>query len=287
MLESIIFPKEGERKPWKLFLIGLLYSSLSFLIVTLIFSRDVVLSRYSGLLIVMFSVLFSIFFVHYTIKLDEKENIKDKSEKKALIDDWKILSMFLWLFIGLVIGFSFWQIVAPSIVSFNAQMETYCVINKPIQYVECVDKYKLEELIGGIESSPKGNFGLIFANNIYVLIFVLAFSLIFGAGAIFIIAWNASIISTVISYSIKYRITHLPSGLLRFMVHGLPEIAGYFVAAMAGGMMSLALSSFIRKNLSKDNLLKVMQRALYLIIIAIILLVIAALIEIFITPLFF
>ena len=116
---------------------------------------------------------------------------------------------------------------------------------------------------------------------------MLAFSLIFGAGAIFIIAWNASIISTVISYSIKYRITHLPSGLLRFMVHGLPEIAGYFVAAMAGGMMSLALSSFIRKNLSKDNLLKVMQRALYLIIIAIILLVIAALIEIFITPLFF
>jgi uncharacterized membrane protein SpoIIM required for sporulation len=282
MLETLIFPKEGERKPWKLFIIGLVYSILSFFLVNLIFSKDVVLSRYSGLLVVMFAVLFSIIFFYYSLRLDEKENIREKNEEKALKDDWKILIMFLWLFLGLTIGFSLCQIVFPHVVNFNAQLETYCVINKPLQYSDCLDSYKLTDAINTIDAVPRGSFLPILVNNIYVLIFILIFSLIFGAGAIFIITWNASIISTVISLSVT-NLKGIPFSLFRFLVHGLPEMAAYFLVAMAGGMASIALSSFFRKKISSEKLLKIIRRSSYLIILSILVLVIAALIEVYIS----
>jgi uncharacterized membrane protein SpoIIM required for sporulation len=71
------------------------------------------------------------------------------------------------------------------------------------------------------------------------------------------------------------------------MVHGLPEIAAYFIVAMAGGMASFALIGFIRKTVSKDNLFKIMRRIAILICLGIIVLAIGAGIEIFITPMLF
>jgi len=287
MLEVIVYPKEARRRPWEMIFVGLLYSSLSFLIVNWIFAQDVVLSRYSGLLVVMFSVLFSITFIYYSIRLDERRNIKDDSEIKAIYDDWKILSMFLYLFVGFIIGFTFWQVIIPSHINFNSQIETYCVLNNPLQYENCLDNYKINETIQDIETKPQGNFFSIFSNNVYVAIFTLVFALVFGAGVIFLISWNASVVSSVIALSIKYKLSNLPLGLTRFLVHGIPEIAGYFIVAMAGGMTSIAISNYLRKKISKDNLLKIIQRSSYLLIIGIIVLAIASLIEIYITPVFF
>ena len=270
-----------------LFFAGLLYSTLSFLLVKFIFSRDVVLSRYSGLLVVMFSVLFCIIFVYHSLRLDEKENILDETDKKAFFHDWRILSMFVWLFLGFVIGFCLWQIVFPNSFDFNAQIETYCVMNSPISYSDCLNSYSLNQTMQGIEAVPKGNFLGIFMNNMSVAFFIIIFSLIFGAGAIFIIIWNASIISSVIVLSIKYQITSLPIGLSRFLIHGIPEIASYFLFAMAGGMTSLALISYFKGKLSKDNMLNVVRRASYLAIIGIIILILSALLEVFLINRFF
>jgi len=139
----------------------------------------------------------------------------------------------------------------------------------------------------GIEAIPKGTFLGIFTNNMTVAIFIIIFSLIFGAGAIFIIIWNASIISSVIVLSIKYQITGLPVGLARFLIHGVPEIASYFLFAMAGGMTSLAFISFLKGKLSKDNMLNVVRRASYLAIIGIIILILSALFEVFLINRFF
>jgi uncharacterized membrane protein SpoIIM required for sporulation len=287
MLELVVFPKRAERKPWELFFVGLLYATLSFWIVKLVFSNDVVLSNSSGMLVVMFSALFSIIFFFFALRLDEKENIAEKSDRKAIKDDWKILKMFLWLFFGFVVAFVFWQVVLPNTMTFNSQMQTYCVINKPLDYMGCLDDVSLMETLSNVNIQPAGNFPGIFVNNVVVALSILIFSLIFGAGVIFIIAWNASIIGSVIAFSSKYVLSGLPLGLLRFLVHGIPEIAAYFCVAMAGGMASFALMSFIRKKLSKDKLYDVIRRSLYLIVMSFIILVIAALIEVYITPFLF
>lgn len=284
MLELIALPKRDEKKPRRLFFIGFLYASLAFLIVKLIFSKDVVLSESSGILIVMFSALFSIIFVFYALKTDEKENIKQESDEKAIEYDWKILKTLLYLFLGFVAAFTILQIIFPNQLTFNSQIKTYCVINKPFQYQNCLDINKINETLAGINPELSLSFSAVFLNNATVAIFVLIFSLIFGAGVIFIIAWNASILGTVIAFSAKYRFSNLPSGILKFLIHSIPEIIGYLAVAIAGGTASFALVSFLRKKLSKENTIKIIRRSLYLILIGIFMLFIAGLIEIYISP---
>jgi hypothetical protein len=72
MLEMLLNPRKAERHPWELFFVGVFYASLSILLVNWIFSQDAVLSKYSGILVVTFTVMFSMPFVYYTIKLENQ-----------------------------------------------------------------------------------------------------------------------------------------------------------------------------------------------------------------------
>ena len=101
---------------------------------------------------------------------------------------------------------------------------------------------------------------------------------------IFILAWNASVIAAAIAIFTKSNLSELPVAMLRYFVHGLPEIASYFVVALAGGMISLAI---IRRDIGTERFWRVLQDSLNLVILAVILLFVSALIEVFVTPLFF
>jgi stage II sporulation protein M len=107
------------------------------------------------------------------------------------------------------------------------------------------------------------------------------FSLIFGAGAIFVLAWNASVIAAAVGIFAKSNLSDLPLGIARFMIHGLPEIAAYFIAALAGGIVSVAV---IKHDIRSEKFWNILQDSLNLLILAVIVLFIAALIEVFITP---
>jgi uncharacterized membrane protein SpoIIM required for sporulation len=124
----------------------------------------------------------------------------------------------------------------------------------------------------------------IIENNVRVMIFTLLFSLIFGAGVIFILAWNASVISAAITVFTKSEITQIPLGILRYMVHGLPEIAAYFVTALAGGIFGVGI---LRNGVKDHRFLRVLENTFLLLFTALIILLIAAVIEVYFTPLFF
>ena len=110
------------------------------------------------------------------------------------------------------------------------------------------------------------------------------FSLIFGAGAIFILAWNASVIGAAIGIFTKSNISNLPLGLARYMIHGIPEIGSYFTGALAGGIISVAI---INHDVKSEKFWTILQDSLNLVIFAVVLLFVAALIEVFITPAIF
>src|SRR3989339_917412 len=74
MLESLINPKRAEKGPWKMFFVGILYASLSLLLVKVFFTGDLVLIKYSGLIVVLFCVMFSLPFMYYIIKQEERED---------------------------------------------------------------------------------------------------------------------------------------------------------------------------------------------------------------------
>ena len=195
------------------------------------------------------------------------------------------LTSLLWLFLGFIVAFSFWYIVLGSNQLLRAQVETFCMINKPDNFNDCIVQHGIKE-ISKTNSFITAQEKLlrIFSNNVYVLIFTLIFSLIWGAGAIFVLAWNASVIAAAIGIFSKADITTIPFGILRYMIHGMPEIAAYFIGALAGGIISIAV---IKHDTKTEKFWNILQDSFYLIVISILILIVAALIEVFITPAIF
>ena len=141
---------------------------------------------------------------------------------------------------------------------------------------------------------------VIVVNNLKVLTFCILFSFFFGAGAIFILTWNASVISAAIGNFIRTNMSqyaesfglikvagyfHIFSmGLLRYMMHGVFEILGYFIGGLAGGLISVAM---LHREFEGEQFKKIMKDSIDLIILAVLVILVAGLVEVFVTPLFF
>ena len=285
MLESMVNPSRLEKREWKMFFVGMVYASLSLLLVKWFFASDVVLSQYSGILVVTFCVIFSLPFMYYIIKKEEAEDEK----VFGIWSVWQIhkdaIYAFMWLFLGFIVAFSFWFIVLQDPLLFNAQVETFCKINSPGNIENCVKGYQSDQISAATGAAVNSlRFISIIENNIYVMIFTLLLSLIFGAGAIFVLAWNASVIAAAIGIFSNYRVSEIPLGIFRYMFHGFPEIAAYFIAALAGGIFGVG---FIRNGFRSRKFLRVVENVALLLFISILILIVAALMEVYLTPLFF
>ena len=284
MLESIINPKKMERGPLKMFFIGLIYASISTLGVKWAFGNDPVLYKYAGMIVVTFCVMFSLPFMYFLIKQEEEED----EQVEGFFSVWKIHSdaiyAFLWIFLGFIIAFSFWNIAVGDSNLFNAQMESYCAINSPTNIQDCITKYSIESYKITGSAIKLHRFVSIIENNAIVMVLTLLFSLIFGAGAIFVLAWNASVIAGAIGIFTKYSLSGIPKGLARYMIHGFPEVAAYFITALAGGMFGV---SFLRNSFRDKKFLRVIENIVVLLFLSILILIGAAFIEVYFTPILF
>jgi len=279
MLEMLLNPRRAEKRPIEMLLVGIFYSFMSLLLTNWIFS-GAVLSKYSGIVIVTFTVMFSMPFMFYLLRHEESKEIKDKTKYlgrfKVIKEHSRAILSLLWLFVGFVIAFSLWYVITGYAQNFQAQIETYCYINHPSNLELCIEEYGSPRGITGAFSISE-KFFTIFFNNIYVLMFTLIFSLISGAGAIFILAWNASVIAVAIGIFTKMKISMWPLGILRYMIHGLPEIAAYFIGAIAGGIVSMAV---VRQDFDKEKIKEIFGDFINLVLLAIFLLFLAAIVEV-------
>jgi len=280
MLEMILSPRKAERHSWEMFFVGLVYSALAVFLVNWFFGKDVVMAKYMGILIVTFTVMFCIPFIYFLFRVEEKRDLMAEGVFRVFKEHQKGLRALMWLFLGILIGYSIMYSIFPK-ENFAAQIETYCSINRPNNFDACITQYGVGagKITGNFGSTDR--FLAIFSNNIYVLIFTVVFSLIFGAGGIFILAWNASVIAAAIGIYTNSQLNQLPLGLGRYMIHGIPEIAAYFFGALAGGILSIAIT---KRDYKGDRFWDILQDVLNLVIIAVIILIIAAAVEVYITP---
>ena len=276
VLESIFSAFSAERKPWKMFFMGFLYSSLAMWLALWIFKS------HASLVMVFLTVLAAVPLMYSTIVLEEEKDMKGGSEKVLLKEHGKALSFFVFLFLGCTLAFTFWYVALPADLTlqlFSVQTQTIADINTPVT---------------GNAINSAAFFSRIFFNNLKVLIFCLIFSFLYGSGAIFILTWNASVIGAAIGNFIRSNITagagffryfEISSlGLFRYFIHGIPEILGYFVGGLAAGIISIAV---IRHDFTSSRFSAIVTDAGDLVALAIGILFIAALIEVFITPVLF
>jgi uncharacterized membrane protein SpoIIM required for sporulation len=237
---------------------------------------------------VLLTVIASVPFMYKTMKIQENVDIKLTNETAILKRHSEVIKYLLFLFGGFVVAYSVWFIALPSTTVqslFSTQIETIGTINSKIM---------------GEAISSSSIFLQIFLNNFKVLLFAIFFAFFYGAGAIFILTWNASVIAAAIGGFVKERIAiyaasvgsvsmfnyfHVYSlGLLRYSIHGIPEIAAYFIGGLAGSIISVAV---INRDLEGVHYKKIMSDVIHLTLIAVGILVLAALLEVYVTPIFF
>tara|TARA_Y100000034_G_scaffold14075_1_gene14721 strand:- start:29487 stop:30344 length:858 start_codon:yes stop_codon:yes gene_type:complete len=283
VIESFISPFKAEKNPYELMFFGFFYSSISILLSMWIFQE------YSSLLMVFLTVMACMPLMYNIMKSEEIKDTIFKSELKLLKEHGKAVEFLMFLFFGITIGYVFWYVLLPNYFQlgnffFKVQKETLFAIN------------------GRITNSVVRNdiFVKILLNNIKVLIFCILFSFLFGLGAIFILTWNSSVIATATGDFINNGLKEISkttvnsitggyfsvvmAGFLRYMIHGIPEIAAYFVGGLAGGIISFAIAKHHFKTKKFENILLDSSE---LIVIAILILVVAGLLEVFVTPIFF
>ena len=282
VLESLINPITAERKPWEMFFIGLVYSSVAILLSFWIFHE------YTSLVMVFLTTMACVPLIYSVIKLEEKKDIVISEETTLLKEHSKVISFLLFLFLGFTVSFSLWYTFLPADLAQNAfsvQTQTIANINSGAT---------------GMVFQNLGLFTKIFFNNIKVLIFCILFAFIYGVGAIFILTWNASVIGAAIGNFIRTGVSaedsmlglagaakyfHIFSlGLLRYAIHGVPEIGAYFIGGLAGYIISIAV---IRHDLGTKKYEKILLDSSDLVIIAIVVIFLAALLEVYVTPLLF
>ncbi len=236
---------------------------------------------------VFLTVMAALPLMYQTLKVEEEKDILYWQERTLLKEHGKAIMFFLALFLGFVIGYSVWYVILPSTLAdhlFSTQTHTISNLN--------------QQVTGGV--AQIGLMNKIFLNNVKVLIFCILFSFIYGSGAIFILSWNASVIGAAIGNFVSSHMSRIADAagmtkighylhasslsVLRYAVHGIPEIAAYFIAALAGGILSVAI---IRHDFGTTNFEKVLLDVSDLILISIFVLFVAALLEVFVTPAFF
>ena len=282
VVEALLFPLKAEKNPWQMFFMGFLYTSIGLFISLWIF-RD------QASLIMVFMITMAALPIFYnTMKLEESKDMIMDTESALLREHNKAIAFFIYLFIGITVACAVWYVVLPTQTIndlFDKQTGTIQTINNQVS---------------GNVINNLNVFWKIFFNNLKVLAFSVLFALIYGAGAIFILAWNATVIGAAIGNFIRANVSSYTSslgmlqagnyfhvvslGLLKYSVHGIPEIAAYFYGGLAGGILSVAL---IRKHFKTEKFSAVLLDFSELVMIAIGFLVAAAFLEVYVTPVLF
>ncbi len=268
MLGALFNPKKAERHPVEIFVISIFYASVSILVASLLFPE------YSSLVMIFFTSLSCLYVIQGAMRIEESKEVDTTTEKNLLKKHSKLIKLILSLFIGFVVAFAFWSFILPQekvSVIFELQ-------NNAVQNVQ-----SLKVTGNAISSFPA--LKIILKNNFKVLAVSFILSLFYAAGSIFIIVWNASVMGFVIGSIAKNseNLLSIPVLFTNYFLLGIGEMLSYITVILAGSILFI---SFWKKDIFRQGTKKrILTDLLILIIISILLVIISALTEVFISSL--
>ncbi|MBI2583541.1 MAG: stage II sporulation protein M [Candidatus Aenigmarchaeota archaeon] len=266
VLESLLSPETAKKKPYYLVALSAVFSFLAIWLANMVFPAQA--SAFAVALMAMF-------FVPYFHKMLSLEEEVDRKESHQHIHGFltrhkPLIVSYSAFFLGTIITFSFvFMFVQDYSNVFSLQL----------------DWFKSNNFLAGAVVDP-AHFQVYLMNNTQVMMIFFILSVIFGAGAIFILTWNASVIAVYLGIFAEKLVPSLgqptaylygvSAGLASIALHGIPEIAGYFFAGVAGGILSTAL---IRETPGTPEFNEVVKDSLVWILAAEMLIVLGAALE--------
>src|SRR3989338_7718039 len=104
VVEALLYPLKAEKKPWEMFFLGFLYTSIGIFISLWIF-RD------QASLVMVFMITMAALPVFYnTMKLEESKDMVMSSETAILKEHNKAITFFMYLFVGITIACALWYV---------------------------------------------------------------------------------------------------------------------------------------------------------------------------------
>ena len=266
VLESLLPVKKVIKNPLDMFIFSIIISLISIYLADLIFPGNSI-----GKIITLFitvgvtPMIFSIFRKEEEVEREEAEH---RINEKFFERHGETILLFSLFFLGVF-----------------AALFTVSTFSEE-KYVRYIFEDQLAEIarVTSIGSSS-GSFmaseilQIIIENNLRVMGLSFLLSFLLGSGAIIILAWNASILALFLSSFVRKGL--MEEFVLRSIAlipHAPIEIAAYFLAGMAGGILSVGL---IREKLFSKEFILVFRDSLILMGLAVLAVFIGGFVEVF------
>lgn len=289
VLESIVSGITVRKHPLVMMFLAAVLSSIGIWTSYYIFPSSASILSIAFITIGIVPILYTIFI------LEEAEEASEGGSWPGFISrHFDIVKIYSWFFIGLILSYSLWYVVLPNEVRTNVFAEQNNVIGQ-------ISELRTE-LTGNITGNALGSpfvceknlwcwFDVILQNNLRVLFLAVILSLVYGVGAMFLIAWNASVIGAYIGqdalivlgsyagfghFAPVLAYCHGLINAFGLIPHGIFEVTGYFVGAIAGALISIVVT---KGKYRKNEVSLLVKDTIGLVFLAVILLVIGALIE--------
>jgi hypothetical protein len=229
MIESIISPGRVERKPWMSVAAGFIFTIVAALVTFVIETFSI--CHGAGYLMVSFITIAAAPLVVRVFSIEEHKKKGNLFERHL-----PVIELYAYFFIGVIIAVSFFYVLYGDRGSKCLFTDQLGALNN----IGVIDEKNLP--ICGPEGSTITGLAIVhkswesfFVNNVSLVLLLFIFSLILGAGSVWLISWNASVIGVLIGYRLD------PLILIKILPHGIFEFGGYFLAAVAGGILSAAI----------------------------------------------
>jgi uncharacterized membrane protein SpoIIM required for sporulation len=263
-----------RHRPYLALIFGFFFTFVAFLLSYLFFrgSMSVAMIFLTTLLLIPTLIML----------LRMEEQVERKYGLKHFFRNHKdIFEVYFFSFIGVFIAFMVLGLgVYDDTSAFN---QLFDFQSRFLRFEQGVSSETVRSFVEGNVEQEIGGIIEVFSHNLMVLLICFVLSFLYGASAIFLIILNSSVFASFIVVVIKSISENASHGLQAFgflMVHLLPEISGFLVAAIAGGVVSKAVlyerkGSKAFKNVFKD--------ATVLMLIAVGLVLVSAVLEILVT----
>ncbi|PIN86910.1 hypothetical protein COV19_02790 [Candidatus Woesearchaeota archaeon CG10_big_fil_rev_8_21_14_0_10_44_13] len=274
VLESI---KIGwiEKRPYISFFFGFIYVFIGYFIARFFFGNVSIAMLFLATLLLVPSL----------IKLIEIEERRESfyGLRHFFKEHKDILEAYIFLFLGVFAGYVLLgYIVDVDRFASIFQFQLDFLKNQQGLSKEVIERFFVSPLQPSLE-----NVAGVLKSNIQVMLICFILSIFYGAGAVFLITLNASIFASFVVYVGHYlaqKVSQISLIVGLFMIHMVPEISGFLIAAIAGGVLSKAI---LREKWSSGHFKNVFKDALMLLVIACMLIVVAAFLEVYVTTYMF
>jgi uncharacterized membrane protein SpoIIM required for sporulation len=264
------FLEDATNKPLHLFFIGGIFTTVAIIIATVLFPDS------PSFPVVVFMTLPCIYIFTNKLNKTSKGEIRASTYQELFNANSDIMEMYLFVFMGMLFAITLWF-------SFLPESQTSLIFSEQLHNLHMINS----ALVTGNAVSTDA-FMTIAMNNIRLVVIIALLSFLFGAGSTIILSWNATVVGVAVGLVVKKVqaagsslpvafAKGLPIGMSYYILHLIPEIVAYFFAAIAGALISSAMT---RYSGSPDKIKRLFIIAAGLLAASLVIIFLAAMIEI-------